>query len=149
MMPALVKLWNPNPMPFCSPGRLFALLALLSLPFLAGCSTSFGFPGVYRIDVEQGNIVTDDMVDQLKPGMSQRQVRFIMGTPLIEDTFHPERWDYRYTVRNGTRTLKDSRLTVWFEGDKLVDVTGSYVPEWAGQPSADSTDDNGEASTDN
>jgi len=140
MMPALVKLWNPNPMPFYSPGRIFALLACLSLPFLTGCSTSFGFPGVYRINVEQGNIVTDEMVDQLKPGMSQRQVRFIMGTPLIEDTFHPERWDYRYTVRNGTRTLKDSRLTVWFEGDKLVNVTGSYVPEWADQDGTEASD---------
>lgn len=114
------------------PAALFAaLLALLS-----GCGTNFGFPGAYRIDVEQGNIVTSEMIEQLQPGMTRRQVRFVMGTPLIEDTFNPDRWDYRYIIRNGTTTLEESTLTVFFEGDALVNVAGSEVPEWAEGPTA-------------
>lgn len=99
---------------------------------LVGCGGGFGFPGVYRINVEQGNIVTEDMVAQLKHGMSRRQVRFIMGTPLIEDTFHAERWDYRYTLRNGDDTIRENRVSVLFDGDELVDVQGEIRPEWAG-----------------
>ena len=67
---------------------------------LIGCGSNIGFPGVYRINVEQGNVVTEEMVDQLRPGLNRRQVRYIMGTPLIEDSFHEDRWDYRYTLRN-------------------------------------------------
>lgn len=118
-------------MPFSAGLTRFALIALLTAPMLAGCGSNFGFPGVYRIDVEQGNIVTSEMIEQLKPGMSRRQVRFVMGTPLVEDTFNPDRWDYRYTLRNGVDTLEESRLSVYFDGDKLVNVTGSEVPEWA------------------
>lgn len=111
--------------------RTAAPMLLLSTLFLSGCGNNFGFPGVYRIDVEQGNIVTEEMIGQLKPGMTRRQVRFVMGTPLIEDTFHPDRWDYRYTLRNGADTLNQKRVTVLFEGDALVNVIGTDVPEWA------------------
>ena len=106
---------------------LFITLLVLCLP---ACGF-VGFPGVYRINVEQGNLVDQDMVDQLKVGMSRRQVRFIMGTPLIEDTFNPNRWDYPYVLRNGEDILRQSSVTVHFEGDKLVDVTGDVVPAWA------------------
>jgi outer membrane protein assembly factor BamE len=113
-------------------------LAFLALSLLlSGCGNNFGFPGVYRINVEQGNIVTSDMIEQLQPGMTRRQVRFILGTPLIEDTFHPDRWDYRYILRNGINTLEGNRLTVFFEGDELVNVVGAEVPAWA-QPDGNS-----------
>ena len=98
---------------------------------LAACLSAcgfIGFPGVYKIDVEQGNIVTQDMVDQLKPGMSRRQVRFILGTPLVEDTFNENRWDYIYVKRNGLKVLSESRLTVIFDGDTLAEVTGDALP---------------------
>ena len=104
---------------------------LMAVALLSGCGSNFGFPGAYRIDVEQGNIVTDEMVEQLQPGMSRRQVRFVMGTPLVEDTFNPDRWDYHYVKRNGTKTLSESQLTVFFEGDALVNVTGTNLPAWA------------------
>lgn len=107
---------------------LVASLLWLSLT-LAGCG-NFGFPGVYKIDVEQGNIVTPEMVEQLKPGMTRRQVRFVMGTPLIEDTFNENRWDYRYLNRNGAKTLAESQLTVVFEGDALIRVEGPDAPDW-------------------
>ena len=106
-------------------------MVLLTVVCLHGCGSSFGFPGVYRLSLEQGNIVTEEMVEQLKAGMTRRQVRVIMGTPLIEDTFNSQRWDYRYTVRLGQDTLKENRVTVVFDGDALTNVTGDLVPDWA------------------
>ena len=103
------------------------LLISLAMACLSACGF-VGFPGVYKIDVEQGNIVTQEMADQLKPGMSRRQVRFILGTPLIEDTFNQDRWDYLYAKRNGPNVLSESQITVVFEGDNLLTVTGDYLP---------------------
>ncbi len=103
---------------------LFPALLILCL----GACGMVGFPGVYRIDVEQGNIVTQEQLDQLKPGMSRRQVRFLLGTPLVEDTFNPDRWDYNYSKRNGLEILADSKLTLVFDGDNLVDVRGEAAP---------------------
>jgi len=103
-----------------------AVISLI-LALLTGCG-SFGFPGVYRINVEQGNILTQEMVDQLKPGMSRRQVRYILGTPLVEDTFNQDRWDYAYVMRNGQKILEEYRLTVYFDGDELVRVEGDLAP---------------------
>ena len=114
---------------------------IFALTLLSGCGSNFGFPGAYRIDVEQGNIVTPEMVEQLKPGMSRRQVRFVMGTPLVEDTFNPDRWDYHYVKRNGTNTLSESQLTVFFDGEELVNVTGSDAPEWAQEDTPEATDE--------
>ncbi|MCX2983286.1 outer membrane protein assembly factor BamE [Halieaceae bacterium IMCC14734] len=94
---------------------------------ITACS-NIGFPGVYRINVEQGNIITQEMIDQLKPGMNQRQVRFILGTPLTEDSFNQARWDYLFLIRNGNDTIEEERLTVFFDGDKLSYFTGTYLP---------------------
>ena len=119
MMPPLQLKWKSNPM------RILSLSLLLAV--LSACG-NVGFPGVYRIDVEQGNIVTQEMVDQLKPGMNRNQVRFILGTPLLEDSFHQNRWDYIYTVRNGNVTKQSKRLTVFFDGDELSHFSGTFVP---------------------
>ena len=108
--------------------RSLALGCLLA--GLVGCGSNFGFPGVYRINVEQGNVVTDEMVEQLRPGLNRRQVRYIMGTPLIEDSFHEDRWDYRYLLRNGNELLSETQLTLWFEEDELVRVEGPDAPNW-------------------
>lgn len=104
------------------------LFLALALTCITAC-TAVGFPGVYRIDVEQGNIVTQEMVDQLQPGMSKRQVRFILGTPLVEDSFNRNRWDYPYSKRNGLDVLAEADLIVIFEGDSLAEVQGDYVPQ--------------------
>ena len=119
MMPPLRLKWKINAMRF--------LILSLLLTALSACG-NIGFPGVYRIDIEQGNIVTQEMVDQLKPGMNRNQVRFILGTPLVEDSFHQNRWDYIYTVRNGNTTKESQRLSVFFEGDELSHFTGTFVP---------------------
>ena len=98
---------------------------------LLGCGSNFGFPGVYRINVEQGNVVTEEMVKQLKPGLNRRQVRYIMGTPLIEDSFREDRWDYRYLLRNGSDLLSETQLTLWFDRGALVRAEGPDAPEWS------------------
>ncbi|MEH6634851.1 MAG: outer membrane protein assembly factor BamE [Halioglobus sp.] len=123
------------------------LLISLAITCLSACSF-VGFPGVYKINVEQGNIVTQEMADQLKPGMSRRQVRFIMGTPLIEDTFNQDRWDYPYVQRNGNTVLNEASMTITFEGDSLVNVTGDILPPaWSDlnttAPQNDSAPENG------
>ncbi len=107
--------------------RLSLLAAGALAVLLTGCGT-WGFPGVYRINVEQGNIVTMEMFDQLKPGMTRRQVRYVLGTPLIEDPFHPDRWEYMYMIRNGDTTIAERRLTVFFEDDTLIHFTSSVPP---------------------
>jgi outer membrane protein assembly factor BamE len=119
MMPPQYRKWKFYPM----------RLLLISLTIVCLCACSF--PGVYKINVEQGNIVTQEMIGQLKPGMNRRQVRFILGTPLVEDTFNQNRWDYLYVKRNGEKVLSESRLTVEFEGDALIRVLGDMVPpDW-------------------
>ena len=127
-MPPQYRKWKFYPMR--------TLLIILAIACIGACSF-VGFPGVYKINVEQGNIVTQEMVDQLKPGMTRRQVRFVLGTPLIEDTFNQNRWDYLYVKRNGNNVLSESRLTIAFEGDSLVNVSGDLVPpDWGGGNSA-------------
>jgi len=100
------------------------LLLCLSLA-LAACAE---FPGVYKIDIEQGNIITQDMVDQLKPGMSRSQVRYIMGTPLITDTFDQNRWDYLYSIQRKGKKREQEHLILIFDGDKLLSIRGDYAP---------------------
>ena len=134
-MPPLPMKWKTSSI------RILFLGALAVL--IAGCS-AWGFPGVYRIDVEQGNIVTQEMVDQLKPGMSRRQVRYILGTPLIEDSFNRDRWDYIYLLRNGYDTKAENRLTVYFDGDSLSHFTGTMRPGGGPVDTADSGQDGGE-----
>ncbi|MEL0162001.1 MAG: outer membrane protein assembly factor BamE [Halieaceae bacterium] len=117
-----------------------SLPACCLLLTLASCGNNFGFPGVYKINVEQGNVVTEEMVEQLRPGLNRRQVRYIMGTPLIEDSFHSDRWDYRYLLRNGNQTIAETQLTLWFEDDELVRAEGPDAPDW-GQSQSESDED--------
>ncbi len=106
---------------------LVTLLCTLALTSITGCGF-IGFPGVYRINVEQGNIIEQEKVDQLKIGMNRRQVRFILGTPLIEDSFNPDRWDYTHVIRNGRNLILEERLTVFFDGDELSRLEGDFTP---------------------
>jgi outer membrane protein assembly factor BamE len=90
---------------------------------LSGCSTD-KIPGVYRIDIQQGNDVTQDMINQLKPEMTKKQVAYVMGTPLLIDTFHPDRWDYIYSFQPGNGNREQRRLTLFFVDDKLEHIEG-------------------------
>ncbi len=81
----------------------------------------------YRIDVRQGNLVTQDMVAQLKPGLTKDQVRFILGTPMLTDIFHADRWDYVYRLQTGAGEVTQRRLAVFFEDGKLARLGGDVV----------------------
>lgn len=100
--------------------RRFATACLLLT--LAACS-SLEFPGVYRLPIDQGNIITSEMIDQLEIGMSRSQVEYIMGTPMVRDTFSPNRWDYIYTLNKPGKPRERHQLTAYFEGDALVNFT--------------------------
>jgi len=103
--------------------RLLVLAALLAL---VGCG-----PIVYRIEVQQGNFISQEAVAQLKPGMTKDQVRFALGTPLVSDIFHGDRWDYVYTRKRerSTQVTEERRLTVYFDKNGLLErVEGDVVP---------------------
>jgi len=100
---------------------------LIALTLLSACS-SLEFPGVYRLPIDQGNVITQEMVDQLKPGMSRSQVQFIMGTPLLVDTFRDDRWDYLYTLRDRDGHYTRQRLSLFFEGGRLERIIGDWAP---------------------
>lgn len=73
----------------------------------------------HRIDVQQGNHIDPEAIAKLKPDMTRSQVRFLLGTPMLTDAFHPDRWDYLYIDRRAGRLVQERRLTLWFEGDRL------------------------------
>jgi outer membrane protein assembly factor BamE len=98
------------------------LLLLLPLLF-AGCMLV-----PHKIDIQQGNYVDQAMVAKLKPEMTRSQVRFILGTPLIADPFHPNRWDYVYLTGKANSVHTRHKITVVFDGDKLKHVEGDIVP---------------------
>lgn len=108
---------------------LTRLAILLCIMGLAGCSVPrLQFPGVYKIDIQQGNIITQEMVDQLRPGMTKRQVIFVMGTPLVRDPFNQDRWDYVYSYQPGGGVRGQERITMFFEDDLLTSFSGDFVP---------------------
>jgi len=110
--------------------RTLVIPALASLALLGGCGNfgSMDFPGVYKISIPQGNIITQDMVDQLRPGMTKRQVIFVMGTPLVRDPYHQDRWDYVYNFQPGGGERGQERLSVVFEDDQLISFSGDFEP---------------------
>ncbi len=88
----------------------------------------------YRIDIQQGNLITEKEVGQLKKGMTKREVRYVLGTPLVVDPFHSDRWDYYYSFKPGRgKTTERRRITVVFDGDVLHHMEGDIVSS-AGQP---------------
>ena len=87
-----------------------------------------GLPRVHKIDFQQGNVIEQDQFNQLRPGMNKQQVRFILGTPMINDTFHADRWDYIHRFKPGYGELEQKRLAVFFENDRLVNLQGDFRP---------------------
>ena len=104
------------------------VLALLLSPLLAACNPLSVF-SVYRMEIQQGNYVTQEMVSKLQAGMTRDQVRFVLGTPLLVDIFHDNRWDYVYRrQRADSREVEERRLSVFFENDRLVRIEGDVTP---------------------
>ena len=76
---------------------------------------------VYRINIQQGNFLDQTAVEQVKPGMTRSQVRYLLGTPMVADPFNKERWDYIYYLKKGrTRHIDSRRVTVYFDGEKVA-----------------------------
>lgn len=105
--------------------KAILLYSLLSISVLLGGCNSAKIPGVYRIDIQQGNLITQDMINQIKSGMSKSQIKFVLGTPLLIDTFHPDRWDYLYSIHPGNGDREQRRLALFFTDDKLTTVRGN------------------------
>jgi len=104
-------------------------LACLALTLNScGNLSTWDFPGVYKIGIPQGNIITQEMVDQLRPGMTKRQVIFVMGTPLVRDPFNQNRWDYIYSFQPGGGERGQESISVFFEDDALVRFAGDFTP---------------------
>ena len=95
---------------------------LLLSACLAGCGL------VYKIDVQQGNYLTQDAAARLKVGMSKAEVRQVLGTPLLSDAFHANRWDYYFSNVQGGKREDGKRFTVLFENEKVVSFSGNTQP---------------------
>ena len=105
--------------------RIFLLV--LSL-LVTACSPSLPSIKPYKMPIQQGNLVTSKMMMQLKPGMTKTQVRFVMGTPLINDSFHKDQWDYFYQMEKDGAIIEKRRVILMFEKDLLAKVKGDVIP---------------------
>jgi outer membrane protein assembly factor BamE len=110
--------------------KLLIVLAVL----VAGCSRIPMLPGLsaHKIDIQQGNYITQEMVSKLKSGMTRSQVRYILGTPLVADPFHADRWDYVYQMQRKGETTEFRKIYLLFENDKLARIEGDVVPAASG-----------------
>ena len=120
---------GPKGLPLTRAGALLITAAWL----LAGCQSTVAtywprFLKPYRPDVQQGNVITSDMVEQLRPGMSREQVKFMIGTPLLTDEFHPDRWDYLYYLNPRKGAPQRRNLVVYFKDNKLDHFTSDPMP---------------------
>ena len=94
-------------------------ILIISL-LLSNCS----IPRIFQVVISQGNLVDQEMLDKLEIGMTESQVKFVMGTPLISDTFYPDRWDYFTSVTQGDNTYTNQKITLYFEDNKLLSWEG-------------------------
>jgi len=123
-------------MPSAHPIRPKLSAAAVAIGLLAGCSMPQlpkmpdlpKIPGIYRIDIQQGNVVTQDMLDRLQKGMEKRKVRLVLGTPLITDTFHQDRWDYIYSFQKGGGSPTLRNITLRFKKGRLASIEGDVKP---------------------
>ena len=116
-----------RPLPASLTAAIAAALAL------SACVEAPKIPGVtpHRIEIQQGNFVSQEMVAQLKSGMTKEQVRSVLGTPLLTDIFHAERWDYVYWRVEPSGKKESRKLVVFFDDGKLARVSGDVVPAGA------------------
>lgn len=104
--------------------KLLIIITCIASLALTACSPRL----VHRIDVQQGNVITQTQVNLLEPGMTREQVRYIMGSPMVADVFHENRWDYLYLYQPGYGETEEKRVTVFFEDDRLARIDGSVRP---------------------
>jgi outer membrane protein assembly factor BamE len=114
--------------------RFLAPCAVLPAMLLAGCANPLSRQSLdnwsltYKVDVQQGIVVTQEMVEQLKVGMTRDQVRFVLGTPILTDPFHADRWEYPFRFVPGRGRVEERRFTVYFKSDLLTSYNGDSMP---------------------
>ncbi len=111
----------------CSAG-LFAATLLSACSSLQSSDNFLGFITPYRVEVVQGNVLTKEQVALVKPGQTRAQVRDVLGSPLLTDTFHADRWDYVFTIRRQGAEPQQRKVLVLFEGDKLKSISAQDLP---------------------
>lgn len=85
-------------------------------------------PRVAHVPVQQGNVITQEMINKLKPGMTHRQVAFVMGDPVLRNTFDADRWDYVHSYQIGNAAYQELRVSLFFNEDVLVSFSGDLAP---------------------
>lgn len=116
--------------------RNFIIIPLIFISILlSACGSAVPKMKPFKMEIQQGNVVTSKMLLQLRPGMTKSQVKFIMGTPLIIDSFHSNRWDYFYQMRQSGKVTEQRRVILDFEKELLTRVRGDVVPQ--GTPGAE------------
>lgn len=117
--------------------KLLILVSMIASLFLTGCSNDpivARLPFVYKIDVQQGNVITQEQVNQLRVGMNPRQIQFLLGAPMVADPFHANRWDYYYELLPGSsgREPERQRVTLEFVDEQLATISGTMQPQKGG-----------------
>lgn len=107
--------------------RTGAAVGALAIVLSACGGTKWGFP--YKTDMQQGNWITSEQVARLEKGMTREQVRFVLGTPVLQDIFRTNRWDYTYYNKPGYGKVEERKFTVWFKGDVLDHWEGDQQPD--------------------
>jgi outer membrane protein assembly factor BamE len=120
----------PSPLPRTDriPPRPVAAIAAAVLFTCALGACGLRMPQPYSPPLQQGNVIEQDALSRLKPGMTRSQVRFALGTPLVVDVFRNDRWDYVYLLRRQGEAPQQRRIAVFFDGDLLVRIEGDVVP---------------------
>ena len=110
--------------------RAFFSLVIIAGLLLTACTTILeNFPGVYKIPIQQGNIVDQKMVDQIRPNMTERQVLYILGSPMVVDSFHQKRWDYVYSNQPSGEDREQKKISLFFNDDgEVVNIQGDFKP---------------------
>ena len=104
-----------------------AIAAICVILIATSCET-LRFPGVHRINIQQGNVISQNMVDKLRPGMTRRQVQFVLGNPIIDDQLDQDRWDYVYSMKVGGSEPIKVKLQVYFIDNRLSHFGGNFRP---------------------
>jgi outer membrane protein assembly factor BamE len=117
--------------------RVFYAVFAFSTLFLVACGSTLPTLKPYHVEVQQGNVVDEKMMAQLHQGMTKSQVRYILGTPLIQDSFHQNRWDYFYQIRKEGKINDQRRVILDFENDALKNIRGDVVPAGSAAVSED------------
>lgn len=113
----------------CLKTQTMAMAVVCASVLLTACSMpKFSLPRVHKLTVQQGNVLSQEMIDRLKPGMTRRQVAYIMGEPIFRNSFDEDRWDYIYTIELAGYFNETVHVALFFEQDLLAYFTGDFAP---------------------